>query len=94
MLKKTKRGRYHLGHRPAPKLCNAGKGSAEECAIYRVEDDGDHDRTPLFDRLGMMPRLCFRRSSSRKENGFFGTGIGSRNSRNREKQVGIGAAAS
>jgi hypothetical protein len=32
--------------------CHAGKGFAEEGAVYRVEDDGDHDRTPLFDPLG------------------------------------------
>jgi hypothetical protein len=37
----------------------------------------------------MVPRLCFRRSSSEKENGFFGTGIVSTHetsSRNRENQ--------
>jgi len=32
-------------------LAHSGQGGPKHFAIDRVEDDGQHDRTPLFDRV-------------------------------------------
>jgi len=33
-----------------PLARHAWKGGLEELAVNRVEEEGEHDRTPLFDR--------------------------------------------
>jgi hypothetical protein len=40
---------HDLAHRLFPQPCHAGKGGLEKLAVNRVEDEGQHDRTPLFD---------------------------------------------
>jgi len=46
------------------------KGGPNELAVNRVENEGQHDRTPLFDPRRTKALVRFRMTSSNQENGF------------------------
>jgi hypothetical protein len=57
-----------------PLACHAWKRCLEEFPVNRVEDEGQHDRTPLFEPRRRVGRLCFRAASSAAKNGFVDPG--------------------
>jgi hypothetical protein len=62
---------------PCPVACRARDSGLEELPVNRVQDEGQHDRTPLLDCV-MVSRLCFGTISRPTENGFANArGVGS-----------------
>ena len=53
-------------------LAHSGQRAPEKLAVNRVEDDCQHDRTPLFDR-GSDRRDSFQADFAAQGNGFVGT---------------------
>jgi hypothetical protein len=52
-----------------PNRCRTCNSGLEELSVNRVQHEGQHDRTPLFDCV-MVSRLCFGTISRPPENGF------------------------